>query len=73
MTRDVESNAQWVGFSSRSTLINIDVNPNTPLVCWPVWVEKFSTGSAKKARYAIEWPSISISLGRVGSSLTAQG
>jgi hypothetical protein len=51
-------------------LISIEVNPNTPLVCCPVWVEKFSTGSAKKARYAIEWPSISISFGRVGAWLT---
>ena len=42
------------------------MNPKTPLVCWPVWVEKFSTGSAKNARYATEWPSISSSLGRVG-------
>ena len=40
----------WVGFSSRSTLMSIDVNPNTALVCCPVVVEKFSTGRAKKAR-----------------------
>ena len=42
--------ATWVGFSSRSTLISIDVKPNTALVLWPVVVEKFSTGRAKKAR-----------------------
>ena len=30
--------------------MSIEVNPNTPLVCWPVRVEKFSTGSAKNAR-----------------------
>ena len=42
--------ARWVGSSSRSTLMSIEVNPNTPLVCCPVWVEKFSTGSAKNAR-----------------------
>ena len=30
--------------------MSIEVNPNTALVCWPVVVEKFSTGSAKKAR-----------------------
>ncbi len=35
-----------VGCSSRSMLISIDVKPNTALVAWPVWVEKFSTGSA---------------------------
>ena len=40
----------WVGCSSRSTLISIDVNPKTAFVCWPVVVEKFSTGRAKKAR-----------------------
>jgi hypothetical protein len=31
-------------------LISIEVNPKTAFVCWPVVVEKFSTGSAKKAR-----------------------
>ena len=30
--------------------MSIDVNPNTAFVCWPVVVEKFSTGRAKKAR-----------------------
>ncbi len=40
----------WVGCSSRSTLISIEVKPKTALVCWPVVVEKFSTGSAKNAR-----------------------
>ena len=40
----------WVGCSSRSTLMSIEVNPKTALVCWPVVVEKFSTGRAKKAR-----------------------
>ena len=39
-----------VGRSSRSTLISIDVKPKTALVGWPVVVEKFSSGSAKKAR-----------------------
>ena len=39
-----------VGFSSRSMLISIEVKPNTALVAWPVWVEKFSTGRAKYAR-----------------------
>ena len=72
MWRDTsKATPRCVGFSSRSTLISIEVKPNTPLVCWPVWVEKFSTGSAKNARYAIEWPSISISLGRSGVWLTA--
>src|SRR5690606_28586736 len=56
----------WVGCSSRSTLISIEVKPNTALVCCPVLVEKFSTGSAKNARYATEWPSISSSRGRSG-------
>ncbi len=42
--------ATCVGFSSRSTLMSIDVKPNTALVLWPVVVEKFSTGRAKKAR-----------------------
>jgi hypothetical protein len=32
----------------------MDVNPYTALVGCPVVVEKFSTGSAKKARYASE-------------------
>jgi 1,4-dihydroxy-2-naphthoyl-CoA hydrolase len=41
------------------------------LVCCPVAVEKFSTGSAKKARYATEWPSISSSLGREGGAAAA--
>ena len=40
----------WVGCSSRRTLMSIEVKPNTPLVCCPVWVEKFSTGRAKNAR-----------------------
>ena len=40
----------WVGCSSRSTLMSIEVNPKTALVCCPVVVEKFSTGRAKKAR-----------------------
>ncbi len=39
-----------VGRSSRSMLISIDVKPKTALVGCPVWVEKFSTGSAKNAR-----------------------
>ena len=39
-----------VGASSRRTLISIEVNPNTALVDCPVFVEKFSTGSAKNAR-----------------------
>ncbi len=39
-----------VGRSSRSTLISIEVKPKTALVGWPVVVEKFSSGSAKKAR-----------------------
>ena len=39
-----------VGRSSRSTLMSIEVKPNTALVCCPVVVEKFSTGRAKKAR-----------------------
>ena len=39
-----------VGFSSRSMLISIDVNPNTALVDCPVAVEKFSTGRAWNAR-----------------------
>jgi hypothetical protein len=34
--------------------MSIDVNPNTALVTCPVWVEKFSAGSAKNARYARE-------------------
>ena len=38
--------ATWVGFSSRSTLMSIEVNPNTAFVGCPVVVEKFSTGSA---------------------------
>ena len=42
--------ATCVGCSSRSTLISIEVNPNTALVLCPVVVEKFSTGRAKKAR-----------------------
>jgi hypothetical protein len=40
-------------------LISIEVKPYTALVGCPVVVEKFSTGSAKNARYATEWPSIS--------------
>ena len=40
----------WVGCSSRSTLISIEVKPKTALVCCPVVVEKFSTGRAKNAR-----------------------
>ena len=45
-----KATATWVGFSSRSTLMSIEVKPKTALVCWPVVVEKFSTGSAKNAR-----------------------
>ena len=45
-----KATAMWVGCSSRSTLMSIEVNPKTALVCWPVVVEKFSTGRAKKAR-----------------------
>ena len=40
----------WVGRSSRSTLMSIEVKPNTALVGCPVVVEKFSRGSAKNAR-----------------------
>ena len=42
--------AMWVGRSSRSRLISIEVKPYTALVGWPVVVENFSTGSAKNAR-----------------------
>ncbi len=42
--------ATWVGASSRSTLMSIEVKPKTALVGWPVRVAKFSTGSAKNAR-----------------------
>ena len=45
-----KATATCVGCSSRSTLISIDVKPNTALVCWPVVVAKFSTGRAKNAR-----------------------
>ena len=38
--------ATWVGRSSRSTLMSIEVKPNTAFVGWPVVVEKFSTGRA---------------------------
>jgi hypothetical protein len=37
--------------------MSIAVKPYTALVGWPVVVEKFSTGRAKKARYASECPS----------------
>ncbi len=30
--------------------MSMDVKPYTAFVCWPVLVEKLSTGSAKKAR-----------------------
>jgi uncharacterized protein len=49
----------WVGFSSRNTLMSMEVNPYTAFVGCPVVVEKFSTGSAKNARYARECPSSS--------------
>ena len=42
--------AMWLGCSSRSRLISIEVKPKTALVGWPVVVVKFSTGSAKNAR-----------------------
>ena len=45
-----KATATCVGFSSRSTLMSIAVNPYTALVGWPVVVEKFSIGSAKNAR-----------------------
>ena len=45
-----KATARCVGCSSRNTLISIEVNPYTAFVCWPVVVEKFSTGSAKNAR-----------------------
>ena len=45
-----KATATCVGCSSRSTLMSIEVKPNTALVCWPVVVAKFSTGRAKKAR-----------------------
>ena len=45
--RDTSNATQMcVGCSSRSMLISIEVNPYTALVCCPVVVEKFSTGSA---------------------------
>jgi hypothetical protein len=37
--------------------MTMDVKPYTALVGCPVVVEKFSTGRAKKARYASELPS----------------
>ena len=42
--------AMWVGRSSRSRLISMEVKPYTAFVGWPVVVENFSTGSAKNAR-----------------------
>src|SRR5579875_1709678 len=59
-----KATAACVGFSSRSTLISIAVNPYTALVGWPVVVAKFSAGSAKNARYASECPSSSSNLSR---------
>jgi hypothetical protein len=44
--------------------MSIAVNPYTAFVGWPVVVEKFSAGKAKKARYARECPSSSSSLSR---------
>ncbi len=41
-----KATATWVGRSSRSTLISIEVKPKTALVGCPVVVEKFSTGRA---------------------------
>ena len=45
-----KATAMASGCSSRRTLISIEVKPYTAFVVWPVEVEKFSTGSAKKAR-----------------------
>ena len=39
-----KATATWVGFSSRSALMSIEVKPYTALVGCPVAVEKFSTG-----------------------------
>ena len=51
VTRETSNaTATCVGCSSRSTLISIEVKPYTAFVTWPVDVEKFSTGRAKKAR-----------------------
>ncbi len=41
-----KATATCVGRSSRSTLMSIEVKPNTAFVAWPVVVEKFATGSA---------------------------
>jgi len=49
--------ATWSGCSSRNALMSIEKKPYTALVTWPVEVEKFSTGRAKNARKAMEWPS----------------
>ena len=46
---------------SFNRLMSIDVNPNTALVTCPDAVA-MSVGSAKKARYASEFPSMSSSL-----------
>ena len=51
------------GRCSLSTLMNIDVNPNTALVSCPLAVD-MSCGRAKNARYVSEFPSSSSSLSR---------
>jgi len=60
--------ARCVGFSFRSKLSNIDRKPWMAFVCCPAWVWKLSTGRAKNARNAREWPSMIIRVGFSESS-----
>src|SRR5699024_12160844 len=57
-----KATATWVGCCSRIIANNMLTKPYTALVCWPVVVWKFSAGNAKKAQYAMEWPSMTISV-----------
>ena len=50
--------------------MNIDVNPNTALVTWPLAVA-MSVGRAKKARYVSELPSSRSSLSAAPSAAEA--
>ena len=68
-----KATATWVGASCSISDRNMEVKPCTALVAWPVEVVKESTGRAKKARKAIECPSMSSSRPLVAGAWSVPG
>ena len=58
-----KATAMWLGFSFWSRLRSIETKPWIAFVCCPSEFTKLSTGRAKNALKASEWPSMTMRVG----------